>query len=38
MHREINFEDGVEQDLLEQGGYVRGEAGAYDPATALFPG
>lgn len=37
MHREINFEDGVELDLLEHGGYDRGDAHAYDPTTALFP-
>ena len=37
MHREINFEDGVEHDLIAQGGFAKGDAGGYDPKTALFP-
>ena len=37
MHKEINFEDGVEHDLIAQGGFVKGDAAGYDPQTALFP-
>lgn len=37
MHREIDFENEIEQALLNEGGYVRGVAAEYDPARALFP-
>lgn len=37
MHTEIHFEDAIERSLLEQGGYSKGEASAYDAKSALFP-
>ncbi len=36
MHQEIYFEQAMEQSLVEQGGYRRGEASGFDPARALF--
>jgi type I restriction enzyme R subunit len=38
MHKEIDFENGIEQDLLSLGGYVQGlTAKDYDAERALFP-
>lgn len=36
-HKEIRFEEAIEQYLIEHGGYVRGDAKAFDPQKALFP-
>jgi type I restriction enzyme R subunit len=38
MHKEIDFENDIEQALVQSGGYEKGDPGAYDPETALFPG
>lgn len=37
MHREIDFENDIETDLIEHGGYVRGKPEDYDAENALFP-
>ena len=37
MHKEIDFENGIEQALIQFGGYEKGDPKAYDPETALFP-
>jgi type I restriction enzyme R subunit len=37
MHREIDFENEIEQVLLIAGGYKKREKEAYDPALAFFP-
>jgi type I restriction enzyme, R subunit len=37
MHKEENFEDTIERELLERSGYNPGNAIDYDPETALFP-
>uniref|UniRef100_UPI0013D28BE6 hypothetical protein n=1 Tax=Arhodomonas sp. KWT TaxID=2679915 RepID=UPI0013D28BE6 len=37
MHQETYFEQAMEQSLIEQGGYERGDASGFDPARALFP-
>lgn len=37
MHKEIDFENDIEQVLINTGGYEKGDPKAYDPATALFP-
>ncbi|WP_433968289.1 type I restriction endonuclease subunit R [Tunturiibacter gelidiferens] len=37
MHREIDFENDIEDTLTTSGGYVKGVPSAYDPETALFP-
>jgi type I restriction enzyme, R subunit len=37
MHKEENFEDTIERELLEHSGYHPGNATNYDPETALFP-
>ncbi len=37
MHQEIYFEQAMEQSLLENGGYEKGDAADFDPALALFP-
>jgi len=37
MHREIDFENELEQALLTVSGYEKREKEAYDPAMALFP-
>jgi type I restriction enzyme, R subunit len=37
MHKESNFEDGIEQALIAEGGYVKGDPAAYDTKMALFP-
>lgn len=36
MHKEIDFENDIEHSLLEQGGYQKGDAAAFDKDTALF--
>jgi type I restriction enzyme R subunit len=36
MHREIDFENGIERSLLSRG-YEKADPGSYDPETALFP-
>ncbi|HDV5696854.1 TPA: type I restriction endonuclease subunit R [Legionella pneumophila] len=36
-HKEIRFEEAIEQYLTEYGGYVQGDAKAFDPQKALFP-
>ncbi len=37
MHREIDFEQEIEQALLACGGYQHGDPHDYDPEIALFP-
>ena len=37
MHKEIDFENDIEQVLINSGGYVKGDPKDYDPETALFP-
>jgi type I restriction enzyme R subunit len=37
MHREIDFENDIEQALIGTGGYVKGDPAAYDAESALFP-
>ncbi len=37
MHREIDFENDIEQALTGAGGYVKGDPAAYDAESALFP-
>lgn len=37
MHKEINFEDAIEQVLTTEGGYTKGNPADYDPERALFP-
>lgn len=37
MHREINFEDEIEESLIINGGYSKDDARAYNPELALFP-
>lgn len=37
MHKEIDFENGIEHALISAGGYVKGDSKAYDPELALFP-
>ncbi|MDY7012800.1 MAG: DEAD/DEAH box helicase family protein [Cyanobacteriota bacterium] len=37
MHKEINFEDAIALELLQRGGYQKGNPKKYDPETALFP-
>jgi type I restriction enzyme, R subunit len=37
MHKEIDFENDIEQVLINGGGYEKGDPKAYDPETALFP-
>lgn len=37
MHKEIDFENDIEQALITSGGYEKGDPHAYDPETALFP-
>jgi type I restriction enzyme, R subunit len=36
MHKEENFEDTIESELLTRSGYHRGNAADYMPETALF--
>ena len=37
MHREIDFENDIEQALTRHGGFDKGDPNTYDPETALFP-
>ncbi|PID64522.1 MAG: restriction endonuclease subunit R, partial [Gammaproteobacteria bacterium] len=37
MHREIDFENDIEQMLITSGGYHKGNVKGYDPERALFP-
>ena len=37
MHKEINFENDIEQVLISSGGYAKGDPKSYDPDIALFP-
>ena len=37
MHKEINFEDAIEQALISAGGYTKGNPDDYDTERALFP-
>ena len=37
MHKEIDFENAIEQALITQGGYEKGDATGFDAETALFP-
>ena len=35
LHKEIEFEDAIEADLVERGGWLKGNRDDFDPATAL---
>ena len=37
MHKEIDFENDIEQALTGAGGYVKGDPAGYDAEAALFP-
>lgn len=37
MHKEIDFENDIEQALISSGGYAKGDPKTYDPVIALFP-
>jgi type I restriction enzyme R subunit len=37
MHKETNFENIIEKELLDLSGYQKGNPSDYDPETALFP-
>jgi len=37
MHKEIDFENAIEQALTRHGGYEKGDPSTYDAETALFP-
>ncbi|MCA9796553.1 MAG: type I restriction endonuclease subunit R, partial [Candidatus Eremiobacteraeota bacterium] len=37
MHKETNFEQNIQAELVADGGYVQGDPKAYDPDLALFP-
>ncbi|WP_323658218.1 type I restriction endonuclease subunit R [Pectobacterium versatile] len=37
MHKEIDFENEIEQELINHGGYEKGNPHAYDAENALFP-
>ncbi|MEQ1638079.1 MAG: type I restriction endonuclease [Methylococcales bacterium] len=37
MHKEIDFENDIEQALINSGGYAKGDPKTYDPEIALFP-
>ncbi len=37
MHKESNFEDGVEHALIAEGGYIKGDPADYNAERALFP-
>ncbi len=37
MHREIEFENAIEHDLVTAGGYCVGDPDDYDRDRALFP-
>ena len=36
-HREIAFEDAIEEHLLENGGYKKGDKEQFDPKRSLDP-
>lgn len=36
MHKEINFEDAIEQSLIITGGYIKGDPTDYDTERAVF--
>jgi len=36
-HKEIRFEEAIEQELIASGGFTKGDAKAYDLELALFP-
>ena len=37
MHKEIDFENDIEQALVTEGGYFKGDPATFDAETALFP-
>ena len=37
MHKEIDFENDIEQALIGHGGYAKGDPSTYDAQAALFP-
>ena len=37
MHKEIDFENAIEQALISHGGYEKGDPSTYDAESALFP-
>lgn len=37
VHKEVSFEDQIEQHLFEKGGYLLGDRKDFDPNQALFP-
>ena len=37
MHKEIDFENEIEHELIRNGGYEKGDPHAYDAENALFP-
>ena len=37
MHKELNFEDAIEEVLINEGGYTKGNPDDYDRDRALFP-
>ena len=37
MHKESNFEQSIEESLLNCGGYIKGDPLAYDKKLAIFP-
>jgi len=37
MHKESDFEQTIEQSLIEHSGYIKGDALAYDKKLAIFP-
>ena len=37
MHKEVDFENDIEQALISCGGYDKGDPNNYDPEVALFP-
>ena len=37
MHKEIDFENAIEQALITQGGYKKGDPTSFDAEIALFP-
>ncbi|MBI3147086.1 MAG: type I restriction endonuclease subunit R [Betaproteobacteria bacterium] len=37
MHKEIDFENDIEQALTSTGGYAKGDPASYDAEAALFP-
>ena len=36
-HSEIRFEEAIEEVLISEGGYLKGDPGAFDMNKALFP-